>query len=162
MAATPRYTSSVRRPTFATDNFPSVKFHAQHFEDELEGDQGLAVLEMVVTALLEQTDFFSWHDSVGAMPIHALLVANNDISLRLVLRICELKPDTMTSRHATGPFLGEVPRSLPAPPHLTPKHTTQSASDERRKGQPRPQSAACGPACRPSRSAVHDPAHPIP
>ena len=67
----------------------------------------LAGLENLLLAFASSS-MMLLNDSVGAHPIHALLVANNQQALSLAFRMFEARPRLMTQPHGQGPFLGEV------------------------------------------------------
>ena len=50
----------------------------------------------------------AWYrDDVGAMPLHALLVANNDASIALALDLARASPPLLAELHEGQPFAGE-------------------------------------------------------
>ena len=49
----------------------------------------------------------SHRDDVGASPIHALLVANNDLAISLALKVCKRVPELLCELHLSQPFSGE-------------------------------------------------------
>lgn len=88
-------------------NFPAVKFHDQHYEDEVQRGEGLVVLEQLVKQLCKQTDFFERRDKPGALPIHAIISANNAVALDVAIHLIEQQPELLTHRHTEGRFQGE-------------------------------------------------------
>ena len=65
----------------------------------------LKVLQRLVAALIaEPCDITGLHDLVGASPVHALLVANNDAALDTVMAMFRAKPNLMYQTHVTARF----------------------------------------------------------
>ena len=73
------------------------------------GPDGTNVLhEMVLLMATEESSAFDVHDPVGAYPIHALCVGNNDASLDLLFALVSADPKMVTRLHAScGPYEGE-------------------------------------------------------
>ena len=71
------------------------------------GDQLKALDWLVKTLAAEPQRAFHRRDSSGGYPIHALLIANNAASLKLVLELYQLWPRLLLQKHGPGFFLGE-------------------------------------------------------
>jgi len=83
--------------------FPFVSTKSGSFK--AEDDE----LDMLVDFFLYlgNTAVMTTPDSVGAFPIHALLVANTPESIELTAMLFKANPRLMLQTHAPGPFVGE-------------------------------------------------------
>jgi hypothetical protein len=88
-------------------NFPAVKFAAEAFEDDVAAGEGLVVLQELLFQIFNHSDFFSCRDAAGAIPTHALIVANDDLSINMAFELFDRHPPLMTEIHSAGPFVGE-------------------------------------------------------
>lgn len=64
-------------------------------------------LAFLSVALAEDSALLEHTDSVGAAPIHALLMANTEPAIEMVLQIMHLRPRVMLQAHFGQPFKGE-------------------------------------------------------
>jgi len=86
---------NARHSPAPADHFPAVQYTTQSFESAIELGSGLVVLQEMVVSLARETAFFDERDAASAYPSHALLMANSDASLAVVLQIFELRPSLM-------------------------------------------------------------------
>ena len=82
--------------------FPEVQPDPDTPGRKLVGGE-LKVLQRLVAALIATPcDITDCHDFVGATPVHALLVANNDAALDTVMAMFRARPKLMYQTHATA------------------------------------------------------------
>ena len=91
-----------RYPTVWLDGLPPER------TERLDGNREAALAFLILSlGCGAQCDFHSQVDSVGARPIHALMVCNTTESVGLSLRLLRHRPDVLLIAHGPGPFAGE-------------------------------------------------------
>lgn len=82
--------------------YPKVTPDDPSAASTIVGEDAVAVLDKMVTALFTTTDLLDFTDQVGAFPDHALNVSNTAESLRVMQQVYALRPTVMQRAHVPG------------------------------------------------------------
>lgn len=87
--------------------FPGITFDEPRRRHGSMKDEHAKAVSALFMLLADDRAYSQATDAVGTLPILALAIANTDISVELIVRLVEAKPERILSSHGPGAFAGE-------------------------------------------------------